>query len=94
MKCLIRVNEARSAFDYEIGVTCVEYVDELPFADAVTNSCSWRCQGKKDSGYQKMRKKDSVSYHTVCSRSDNAQAKCSIISLQHGDIYIFSLSQL
>ena len=53
VKCLRRVNEARSSFDYEIGVTCVEYVDELPFADAVTNSCTWRCQGKKDSGIKR-----------------------------------------
>ena len=64
VKCLRRVNEARSSFDYEIGVTCVEYVDELPFADAVTNSCSWRCQGKKDSGYQRMRKKGGARYLT------------------------------
>ena len=40
VKCLRRVNETRSAFDYEIGVTCTKYVDELPFADAVTNSCT------------------------------------------------------
>ena len=92
VKCLRRVNEARSAFDYEIGVTGVEYVDELPFADVVTNGCTWRCQGKKDSGYQKMRKKGSLRYCTVCSRSDIAQAKCSITSLRHGDIFSIYVS--
>lgn len=40
-----------------------------------------------------MRKKGSVRYRdTVCSRSDNAQAKCSITSLQHGDIFSIYLN--
>lgn len=94
VKCLRRVNETHSAFDYEVGVTCTKYVDELPFADAVTNRFTWRYQGKKDSGYQKMGigKKGSVKYHTICSRSDNIQAKCSITSLRHGDIFSIYLN--
>lgn len=46
-KCLRRVNEARSAFDYEIGVTCTKYVDELPFADAVTKAARSAVRGRK-----------------------------------------------
>lgn len=41
---------------------------------------------------KKMRKKGCLRYHTVCSRSDNAQAKCSITSLRHGDIFSIYLS--
>ena len=47
VKCLRRVNETRSAFDYEIGVTCTKYVDELPFADAVTKPARSAVRGRK-----------------------------------------------
>ena len=47
VKCLRRVNETRSAFDYEIGVTCTKYVDELPFADAVTKAARGDVRGRK-----------------------------------------------
>lgn len=40
-------NETRSAFDYEIGVTCTKYVDELPFADAVTKAARSAVRGRK-----------------------------------------------
>ena len=47
VKCLRRVNETRSAFDCEIGVTCTKYVDELPFADAVTKATRSAVRGRK-----------------------------------------------
>ena len=47
VKCLRRVNETRSAFDYEIGVPSTKYVDELPFADAVTKAARGAVRGRK-----------------------------------------------
>ena len=92
VKFLRPKNETRSAFDYEIGVTCTKYVDELPFADVVTNSFTWHYHGKKQ--YRKIGKKitPTSTYRTVCLRSDSAQAICSITSLQRGDIFSIYLN--